>query len=314
MTLRIPLDYRSYKNVFELCLLRQIPIIAGSASFYIPSRREKYVMLDNHKGIPVARLWPTIDGEMVYMSPGEAARTELQRAFPNLQKVGWRRPETVLFEWRWPTYFIGERWQCDDATYVDLKGAYHQIYSRLWLDVKYPCGMGTMDLEPIAEALSEWKAARNSIIGQIRSMQGQIIKGKHRKNIRLENPYLSPHLWATVQAILNEIASCAIAWGAVYVATDGYILPSVYATGFCDFLNEMGLNYRLKQGEADIKAWACYKVGDKTTVAYRDRPDMKGGKIYNINLTDDSQPMKLLKWWQWTVQNYRELVCNTIKR
>lgn len=231
------------------------------------------------------------------MTPGEAARTELEREFPHVRKIGWPAKSITLLDWRWPMAYAGS--QSGEFVYTDLVGAYHQIYRRLWLDCAWPRGRGTLTLRGIAGRLNQWKLARNSVIGIIRAREGAGYRGSVRYRLAMGNRFLSPHLWATVQGVLNEIAHRAIDNGAVYVNTDGYIHPvGSNVKSFQRWLDDIGLKYRTLAGDGEIKGWGVYRVGERKTQHYANNATWKTAPFNTVRLPDNNNPTKLLYWWK----------------
>ena len=246
--------------------------------------------------VNVARTWPNLSGELEPMSPGQAAKTELSRAFPGLKRVGWHRDHIRLFDWRSPMHF-NEPYQ-GSGVYIDLKAAYCQIYRNLWLDTPFPRGVGTLSLTPVADRLQDWKAARNAVMGVIKNRTITGCRSGKRQEISVTNHFLSPGLWATVQAILHAVASQALEYGAIYVNTDGYMFPDYEKTlGFLDFLNDHNLKHEIRDsGAIDLKGWNNYQVGRTSTGLYRMERSLPSGKVCNIR-TDDSK-----KWLEYLRQ------------
>lgn len=250
---------------------------AGHSSLYVPSTQTKYL---NEKA---TRNWLDLDGEIVPMTAGEAARTELERAFPTLKRVGWQPKEVVLLDARSPCHYAGQA--SGEMVYVDLKSAYHQIYSCLWLDTCYPRAIyGQYALKGVAHALKHWKAARNGVLGICRSRYLVGFRGHKRIEMQIKNKFLAPPLWATVQDTLDWIAAEAIERGAIYVNTDGYLFPMTGDfEGFFDYLADHHLRYKIRaQGEGDVRGWNAYKVGSFETMPYKlSLPNSKSGKEFS---------------------------------
>lgn len=282
---------------------REIYFISGTNSLTVPSRQEKYIQYNRPDGSKVCRLWPDENGEMIELTPGEAARAELRRTFPGLRRVGWMAEHIRLFDWRWPMLYTGP--SSGYGAYIDLKGAYHQLYSRLWLDTAFPCGYGQLSLMVIADRLKEWKSARNSLIGVTAGRRVIGVKGYKSIPLSTSNPYLAPGLWATIQAILNELAYEAKRLGAIYIATDGYIFPDLLqAQHFEELLYDSGLKYRKGVGNYEIKAWGSYSVQGKKTETF-DRPNIVGGLPFEaIRLFDQRQPQRIIRWWAHSIPHY----------
>jgi hypothetical protein len=267
---------KDLKSMRDELIRRETYFIGGASSVYVPSRGAKWMSANS------VMTWPDIDGTPTPMTPGEAARTELGRAFPGLKRVGWQPGMISLFDWRSPMHYAGP--QTGDFLMIDLKSAYYQVYRRLWLNVPYPRGFGSLSLMPVAEALREWKAARNSLVGVCASREAIGIRGQERKVLKIRNKYLSPGLWASVQAILHTIAAMALFHGAVYINTDGYIFPS--SSGWEDFvmfLDALFVAWEFRAiGDGVIAGWNSYQVGDKSTHIFRSKLGANENEFSNI--------------------------------
>lgn len=267
--------------------------IGGTASVYVPSKRTKWMNQNS------TMHWPDVAGIPTLMTPGEAARTELDRAFPNHRRVGWTRPMIRLFDWRSPMHYGGP--QMGEFIMIDLKSAYYQVYRLLWLDVPFPRGFGSKALLPVAEALKEWKAARNSVVGVCASREAIGIKGQERKVLKIKNKYLSPGLWATVQAVLHAIATLALHHGAVYINTDGYIFPlSSSWNDFCEGLMQIDFEFEFRAiGDGMISGWNSYKVDDKSTHIHRLGLGPSAKEFSNV------QQQEIGQWFEYIIRAKR---------
>lgn len=294
---RILVDHKQFTMIRQVLISRAIYFIAGTSSIFVPARDEKYLISHNHRGLPLIREWPDLDGEMLWMSPGEAARTEMRREWPDLKRVGWPRGSTHLFDWRWPMYFPGPF--KGDAVYTDLVGAYHQIYSKLWLDTAFPRGTGRLPLRPVADRIGVWKAARNSLVGIVRSRETIGFKGSTLVKLRPQNQFLSPHLWATVLGVLNELAIEAIKTGAVYVATDGYFHPvGSRIKDFQEMLGDYGLIYRTNVDTLHLRAWGNYQFGQRSTINYNKIAQQGAQPLKSIQQPVEVDGLYLTNWWK----------------
>lgn len=268
--------------------------VAGSSSVYVPSYSCKYI--DKFQ----CRPWTDLNGQSLDMPPGEAARTELKREWPTLKRVGWNKRHVVLFDKRPPMHYQGP--YQGQATYVDLSSAYHQIYSKIWLDVCWPRGIGgRLPLHDVADRLSVWKAARNAIVGISRSRTAVSVRGRVRKTLHIENHYLSPALWATVMDVLHWVAREALEEGAIYVNTDGYMFPGKvgYTDGFLLFLIDHGLDFKIKAtGEADIVSWNNYRLGQTRTQLYKLKLDSSKKEFSNV-------AKHIPQWGEWWSRIHR---------
>lgn len=302
---RFYLGHNEFRFMRMFLQHREIYFIAGTNSLFIPSRQEKYVQFDRPDGTRVCREWPNSKGEKELLTPGEAARSELARTFPGLRRVGWMAASIKLFDWRWPMLYQGPF--AGRGAYIDLSGAYHQLYSRLWLDTAFPCGYGTLSLSGIADNLKEWKAARNSLVGVTAARQTMGVRGYKSFPLHTKNAYLSPGLWATIQAILNELAFFAEKCGARYIATDGYIFDDLLkAEHFEEVLYDSGLRYRKATGRIDVKGWGSYAVGKKATETYKRAITRESKGFRSINILDSEYPNRVLRWWSKSIPRYSQ--------
>lgn len=266
--------------------------IAGSNSAYVPSTKTKYVDKS------VCKQWPDLEGQSRLMTPGEAARTEMMREWPLLDRVGWFKGHAKLFDKRPPLHYAGPR--VGHMVYVDLDSAYHQLYSNMWLDQLWPRGYyGRYPLSEPANRLKGWKGARNSLVGICRARSGAAYKGNKRITLRFKNRFLSPCLWATVQDLLHVVASKAVELGAIYINTDGYLFytdpPEFYET-FVTWLSENGFRWSVRAtGNSEVVSWNNYRVGSTCTKANELSLIQSSKEFTNVNFENRA---KWLKWWE----------------
>lgn len=254
--------------------------IAGPHSIYVPAGKRKYVDKS------VCRDWPDLENQIRLMTPGEAVRTELMREWPDLKKVGWVGPMVNLFDVRSPMVYCGPH--VGKMIYIDLDGAYSQIYEKLWLDTNYPRAYyGRFPLWDVAQRLKIWKGARNSLIGIVRSREGVAYRGRKRISLKFKNKYLSPGLWATVQAVLHMVMSKALDCGAIYGNVDGFIFPYTDWAGADEFtfwLASSGFRWSVRaQGEGEIVSWNNYRIGEIATKANKLGLIHKSKGFSNVN-------------------------------
>lgn len=268
--------------------------IAGAAGVTCQSLGKKFLLEK------VVKPWVAEDGTTGWLTPGEAARLELTAAFPDLKRVGWNKNHLPLFDKRVPLYFEGP--SEGEMIYIDLVGAYHQIYRRLWLDCAWPRGYyGRYPLLGVADRLQPWKAARNAVIGICRSRNVVGIKGQKRIPIATKNKFLSPGLWATVMDILHWVAGEALAAGAIYIHTDGYIFPGDVDRPdtflFLDWLAQMNIGFSVRAfGQGVISGWNKYQIANTQTAAFKH--GLTGPQEEFTNVKDQSP--EWAKFWQHT--------------
>lgn len=232
--------------------------IQTSNTLYVPSTKVKYISQTS------CQYWEGIDGRGYLMTPGEIARTELQREFGK-PKIWLDRNYQEKLDFPVPQYWDGEPYE-GKLWYVDLNSAYHQLYQYLTLDCLWPRAAGVLRLKPVADRVAGNKLARNAIVGVSRARLIFMMTPEGSKRLYFNNPYLSPPLWRTIQSILHEIAETAIRTGARYVATDGYLFDNpIDFTDFTEYLNDHTLSYKTSEGKGYIRGFADYKVGKKET-------------------------------------------------
>lgn len=264
--------------------------ICGSSSLYVPSLKTKFIRSDR------VFEW---DGQM--LTAGEIAKHELRREWPTLKRVGWSGKSYMkLVGFHWPMFCPGPA--SGRFVYTDLVAAYWQIYSRLWLDTPFPCGMGSLDLAPVALRLRDHKQARNALVGLCRSSMITAVSKGRNIALRAKNPFLSPGLWATVMGVLQEVAHWAIQFGASYCMMDGFFHP--YDSdwkGFHTFLDGYGLEYRTNEYTGDIQGWGAWSMfGWKQTKLY-------GKSVGRAKAVKPLFPnsLKMLNYWAIDVLDYR---------
>ncbi len=280
----------------------------GHYSLYDYNSRTKYVAADCLVD------WPDLSGVIIERTPSEIARIELNRAFPDLKRVGWQRSQVKLFDWRPPNAMV-ETYD-GYGVHIDLTSAYWQIYRKLWLDVGFPAGYGSLDLRPVANRLHGHKKARNAVIGMAASRKTQmVVKGEVREFYK-KNPYLSPCLWAAIMSVLNEVAHFALELGAIWVGTDGYIFPVGHSSNdvfFLDELDRLGFDYHFKYGSVHIRGWGSYSTPLKTTHIYK--VGNKGGQVpfRNVALYDNLRPSRSILTYFIESEKHREIQQRRIK-
>src|SRR5678809_26575 len=161
----------------------------------------------------------------------EIAYDLLKDYYPGLF-LKWRKSELALLDRRPPRMFEGL--YVGELFYLDIKAAYWQFYTSLFLHSDYPYKRQRYPLAPIAEefigrAQPEWKIARNAIVGITISTKNRwrfLDKSWETPKI---NKYLSPTLWAQLMGILNQIAAEMYKLGAIWFNCDGYVFTSQQA-------------------------------------------------------------------------------------
>jgi len=209
---RYVIPEKEFVDVYNRYKRHNFAMVVGASSFFVRKEGIKFVNRASCK---------QVNGE--WLLAGEYARQVIKKYVGEDIDI----PHNIHLQGKLspPTMFIGQ--YSGIGVYLDLTGAYWQIYKRLWYDMTYPRGRGTIPLAPIAKELAWWKAARNAVVGISIARKIAVRIGD---NLHLQ--YTSGELknfavWHTIQVILNNIAEFMhYKLGAFYVATDGYFLPA----------------------------------------------------------------------------------------
>jgi hypothetical protein len=207
-------------------------------------------------------------------TPSEVARDYLLWKYPAK-----RRFSKVQAQDNWkhhspPCYAVAGRW--GDCAYFDLKGAYWAIMNTVGWDVDYHFGnwLG-VGVPPSDFPLGFNKLARNCLVSAALNGEKRVWTGSKLITKKAYNKNLNMGLWACVQDILHGIACDMVKAGALYVNTDGYIMPVKRYQLAHEVLQSWGLPYGIKgMGETEIFGVGCYQVGGMRT-------KQKGYRGYN---------------------------------
>ena len=204
--------------------------------------------------------------------PSEIARAHLEGAY-----AVWRPPYqkgllTVLEREGVPPYY-SRNGRYPNMAYVDLRAAYYVLYTWWWGLEYWPMRYLRPPRTTIRwkEELATHKLARNALYGLLRGTT-KVGYAKGGKLIRFPvHQYVYPQVALAVGDTLHAIASQVIRmWGAVYVHTDGYIVPAKLASHMVAWLQERwGLEARIDAiGDAEVRGVGVYVVGPKASVPY----------------------------------------------
>jgi hypothetical protein len=168
--------------------------------------------------------------------PSEIARAHLEGAY-----AVWRPPYQkglldLLERASAPYYAVVGRYP--GMAYVDLRAAYYVLYTRWWGLEYWPLRYLTAPRTVIRwdEELSGNKLARNALYGLLRGTR----KVAYTKAGVFSHPahqYVYPQVALAVLHTLHAIAHEVVGrWGAIYVHTDGYIVPANVAPYLVEWL------------------------------------------------------------------------------
>lgn len=233
------------------------PIYLGVQSASWVAERVRYMVKES-----------VIGWQGLYWSSGELARTYLMAKYGKARRVRREQHEAFSLLLPMPLYCVPSF--LPDAVYLDLKAAFWSIMTRWGWDIDYMPGKWAIPGSPPDDfPLPTNKVARNSLVtiglpGRIRLWTGErvIVKPTY-------NTLLNSHLWRFICDSLHMIAAEAVKLGAVYIHTDGYILPADTAPYLESFIHALGLECGKKStGNAWVFNLQSYKIGDHQTKRY----------------------------------------------
>lgn len=250
-------------------------IYLGVMSWTLPDRHERWIkpsaVINIGNGLQTA---------------GEIARDYLDFKFPNRLRATGAQAALLKMHRSAPLYC--EPSVLEDATYVDLKSAFWSIMMLLGWNVDYyPSKWIVKGKAPDDYPLSEHKQARNSLVTCGLSTPLRMWTGKKVTRQFARNNHINMGLWAIIMDTLHAIAAYARQLDAVYIHTDGYILPSEKAKDLLTIIREFGLYASVKaSGISTVIGMGNWKVGNKATKFYGRHTSYHGGveHIYQVNI------------------------------
>jgi len=233
--------------------------------------------------------------------PSEIARGHLEGAY-----AVWRPPYqkgllAILERASAPYYAVLGRYP--NMAYVDLKAAYYVLYTRWWGLEYWPQRYLSAPRAVIRwqDELATNKLARNALYGLLRGTR----KVAYTQKGVFSHPahqYVYPQVALAVLHTLHAIAHQVVEqWGAVYVHTDGYIVPANAASSLVDWLREVWqLEARVDAiGDAEVRGVGIYAVETKMSIPY-----IQGLQGRNADRIDRT----ILKWLSPRYTWYTKLV------
>jgi hypothetical protein len=232
----------------------ETPVYLGSYSWTVPAWRQRWLYQ------------PTVvDLGFGPQSPTEIVRDYLDWKYPEKLRATRAQRDAICAKRAWPA--MARRCHLDDAVYVDLKSAYWSIMCVLGWDVDYYPGKWLGVRSSVMDfPLPDHKPARSALVtaglsSPIRWWDGYGLRWKHANS-----NHINYGIYAVIMDILHGVASEMIDAGAVYVHTDGYILPSDRVGDALSIASSWGLRADVKAaGPADIWGVGVYRVGAHKT-------------------------------------------------
>lgn len=158
-----------------------------------------------------------------------------------------------------------------DYQYVDLKAAYWSIVNLVGWDVDYMPERWLSYGDPPSDfPAPNHKASRSALVSATRRSVVMVKTGENVYEKSIYNPLWNDSLWYVVMHILHMIALKALALGAVYVHTDGYMLPAENVQELRKFIEAHGLTLGEKTypRTAHICQLQNWQIGDLKTKRY----------------------------------------------
>ena len=202
----------------------------------------------------------------VLSTPSEIARTYLEHKYPKLRTTS---EQYQYFRVPISAPLYAKPHQFEEGVYIDIRAAYWQILQIVGWDADYNptkwLGKGQpMDDFPYADI----KLSRNCLITAGLPSEASFWDGANRQYKRLptHNRTANIGIWSLVNDILHGVAWDAIAAGAVYAHTDGFICSSARAGSVISSIREWGLEARIKKaGHAKVFGVGSYSFGNSAT-------------------------------------------------
>lgn len=198
-------------------------------------------------------------------TPGDIARDYLDFYFPKRLRATGQQAE-VLTAHKTPPLYLNPA-VLKDGVYIDLKSAYFSIMCNFGWNVDYYPGRWLlMGRPPIDFPLKSHKIARNVLVSIGMSSHYTMWDGHRFQRKPSRNVHRNFGLWSLVCDVLHLIAREAVKCGAIYIHTDGYIVPSTNVDRLVEAISAFGLDYSIKgQGETFVLGFGNYRVGDRKT-------------------------------------------------
>jgi len=224
---------------------------------------------------------PVITWEGVYLVGTEIAKLLL---LLNNPPSGYRKITAMQLE-ETPPPLYANPWQ-GEGVYLDIKACYYHLIERLygikyarslWLGWDMEVGRWQVP-EEFEDILREHKPIRNAIYGLMRAKLRTVWKienGKITFSVQnARNELFYPDVPLAILDITHAISRVAVEkFNAQYVAIDGFILPTAQAEKFKEWLEGLGFRVGVKaQGEAEIRNFYTYKVGEHKTKHFHTIP------------------------------------------
>lgn len=222
------------------------------------------------------------------LTPADLARDYLEVKYPKRARISSRQYWDMKNHRTAPLYATPGH--LSFGYYVDLKAAYWSILQVIGWDVDYLPGRFLAVRSDVSDfPFPAYKLARNCLVSVGLPGKSTLWTGEKLVQQKRPNRLINLMLWSCVQDVLNSIAADMVDIGAVYVHTDGYILPEERLEDAFSILDEWGLPGSVRHaGEAKIYGAGLYEMDTHKAKRFHSR-------VPRITDTIDRSPRKWLK-------------------
>lgn len=164
--------------------------------------------------------------------------------------------------------------QLEEGIYLDLSAAYWNITRSVGWDVDYnPNGWIGSNSDLLDFPYASDKLIRNCLVSVGLPGSMSVWVGDDYEQRKVPNRFINLILWRLVMDVLNGIAYDMLSIGAVYVYTDGYILPQSSEKQAFEILESWGLPGRIKHyGRVEILAPNAYAFENDQEGRFETKP------------------------------------------
>lgn len=259
---------KAHNEEYQPCLFKHLPMLQDidePCTFGVFSQQ----LMKSKKQYLSARASVNINGALTTVT--NVSRLYLDYYHPHrLRAFGALIRDTYEYPQQPPLYVVRSIMQ--NGSYVDIRSTYFSILLNIGWDISFWKGVWlTPGRAPSDFPLARDKAARSYLVtGALKSAVG-VWNGYKTFWMKTHNKHINYELWGCIQCILHSIAQYAVMnCHAVYVHTDGYIIPSEYVADLLYHIRSYGLDATVKAtGVTIVCGFANYMCGEKRTKIFR---------------------------------------------
>lgn len=198
-------------------------------------------------------------------TPGEVTRDYLDWKYPKPLRCTTTQYRAITVHRAFPCYAAPGEYE--DMAYLDLKSAYWSILLAFGWDADYFPGHWLGVKSSVTDfPLQDNKPARSALVTAGLSSPVRFWTGERLTWRNIGAKHVNLGLWALVQDVLHGVADDMLRLGAVYIHTDGYIIPSGSIPAGDEIVRSWGLRASVKaQGDCHVWGVGSYRIGKKAT-------------------------------------------------